>query len=174
MLHVCVRRSDITDNVQTFLETKQSLSFGSSEPNSIKRTLIGWSILKERLAWKLFKVSDFTKCCKPLLAQLTCKLHLFLQGSETNDASEVWIDQDLDEPCHEPWWPLWSSQSMSMLLRNLDPLPDTEQYLDSVFRWNAKKICDKILLIWSIKWSLFIKLFVQMGCKSRDKSNDAN
>ena len=112
MLHVCVRRSDMTDTVQIFLETKQSLSFGSSEPNSIKRTLIGWSILKERLAWKLFKVSDFTKCCKPLLAQLTCKLHLFLQGSETNDASEVWIDQDLDEPCHEPWWPLWSSQSI--------------------------------------------------------------
>ena len=125
MLHVCVRRSDMTDTVQIFLETKQSLSFGSSEPNSIKRTLIGWSILKERLAWKLFKVSDFTKCCKPLLAQLTCKLHLFLQGSETNDASEVWIDQALDQPCHERWWSMWSSQSRRMPLRNL-ALPRTK------------------------------------------------
>ena len=37
-----------------------------------------------------------------------------------------------------------------------------------------KKICDEILLIWSTKWSLFTKLFAQMGCKSRDESNDAN
>ena len=31
-----------------------------------------------------------------------------------------------------------------------------------------------ILPIWSTKWSLFTKLFAQMGCKSRDESNDAN
>ena len=37
-----------------------------------------------------------------------------------------------------------------------------------------KKICDGILLIWSNKLILFTKLFAQMGCKSRDKSNDAN
>ena len=37
-----------------------------------------------------------------------------------------------------------------------------------------KKNCDEILLIWSTKWSLFTKFFVQMGCKSRDESNDAN
>jgi len=29
-----------------------------------------------------------------------------------------------------------------------------------------------ILLIWSTKWSLFIKLFAWMGCKSRDESNE--
>ena len=32
----------------------------------------------------------------------------------------------------------------------------------------------RILLIWSTKWSLFTKLFAQMGCKSRDESNDGN
>ena len=36
---------------------------------------------------------------------------------------------------------------------------------------NAKR-CK--LSIWSTKWSLFTKLFAQMGCKSRDESNDAN
>ena len=44
----------------------------------------------------------------------------------------------------------------------------------AVFRCFVKKICDGILLIWSNKWSLFTKLFAQIGCKSRDKSNDAN
>jgi len=29
-----------------------------------------------------------------------------------------------------------------------------------------------ILLIWSTKWSLFIKLFTWLGCKSRDESNE--
>ena len=29
-----------------------------------------------------------------------------------------------------------------------------------------------ILLIWSTKWNLFTKLFVWMGCKSRDESNE--
>ena len=37
-----------------------------------------------------------------------------------------------------------------------------------------KKFCDGILLIWSTKWSLFIKLFAQMGCKSRNESNNTN
>jgi hypothetical protein len=37
-----------------------------------------------------------------------------------------------------------------------------------------KKNFEGILLIWSTKWSLFTKLFAQMGCKSRDESNDAN
>ena len=44
----------------------------------------------------------------------------------------------------------------------------------AVFSSNANFFCDGILLIWSTKWSLFIKLFAQMGCKSRDESNDAN
>ena len=44
----------------------------------------------------------------------------------------------------------------------------------AVFSSNAKKNCDRILLIWSTKWSLFTNFFTQMGCKSRDESNDAN
>ena len=44
----------------------------------------------------------------------------------------------------------------------------------AVLRCFAKKNCDGILRIWSTKWSLFIKLFIHMGCKSRDGSNDAN
>ena len=46
--------------------------------------------------------------------------------------------------------------------------------VEALFRWNVKKICDGILLIWSTKWSLFTKIFAQMGCKLRDESNDAN
>ena len=38
----------------------------------------------------------------------------------------------------------------------------------------CKKNFDGILLIWSTKWNLFTKLFAQLGCKSRDESNDAN
>ena len=43
-----------------------------------------------------------------------------------------------------------------------------------VLHVNAKNFCVRILPIWSTKWSLFTKLFAQMGCKSRDESNDAN
>ena len=36
----------------------------------------------------------------------------------------------------------------------------------NALKWNG------ILLIWSTKWSLFIKLFAWMDCKSRDESNE--
>ena len=41
------------------------------------------------------------------------------------------------------------------------------------FRKCKKTVTSKISThAWSTKWSLFTKLFAQMGCKSRDESNE--
>ena len=62
------------------------------------------------------------------------------------------------------WWmPRWDGCSCC-----------TEALFEALFSSSAKKFCVGILLIWNTKWSLFTKLFAQMGCKSRDESNDAN
>ena len=59
-------------------------------------------------------------------------------------------------------------------LRLFSRLPRLKQSSKAVFSSTCKIFCVGILLIWSIKWSLFTKIFAQMNCKSRDKFNDDN
>ena len=57
-------------------------------------------------------------------------------------------------------------QKVPLTLGVLGKSISTRKKVVNALKWKG------ILLIWSTKWSLFIKLFAWMGCKSGDESNE--
>jgi hypothetical protein len=103
-------------------QRKATIFFWSNRKlNSVKELHLDNNLLKERQAWKLFKVNDFIKC-KLLLGQLTHELHLLLQGCETNERSPrlSWVLTNLstslamkDDPCDQANLSLQASATCS-------------------------------------------------------------
>jgi len=96
------------------------------------------------------------------------------QASDRQFAMANWCDHGRHSWAFCPREDLHKQRGSHHERRDDQEVPAVHEEAQAVFSSSAKKFCVGILLIWSTKWSLFTNFFAQMGCKSRDESNDAD